>query len=827
MLYLICNAHLDPAWLWKWEEGLAQALSTFRTAAKLCEEFNSFVFNHNEALLYKWIETYDPPLFKKIKSLIKKKKWHVMGGWYLQPDCNMPCGESLVRQISYGKKYFKKKLDVKPKTAVNLDSFGHTRGLVQILHKSGYHSYLFCRPDPENLVLPGDDFLWIGYDKTKITAHRTPYHYNSHTGQAAQKIDQWLKENKNKKTGLLFWGVGNHGGGPSRKDLIEINKLKKNIKSWEIKHSIPEHYFDIIKNQNLPLFKKNLNPWAVGCYTTMNQVKKHHRKLENTYYLTEKMVTHAFLNGLMSYPKLELNKALEDLLFCEFHDILPGTSISEVEQYALQKMDHGLEVLSQLKNKAFFTLLSGQNKADKGEFPILVYNPHPYSFDTVISCEFQPDEPNENPDKFWIPEIKDQNGKRLPCQLEKESSNISKDHRKRVVFRARLDPTCMNRFKSFLKNGKLPKNKTSKILSDLKLKSDKAVLTINSKTGLVDGFQLSGIHFLKSGSISLKIMDDYPDPWGMKVDSFTNVIGKFSLMNSKQSAEFAGIERKSLAPLRIIEQGPIRTVVEALFQYNHSYACVRYKFPKKGKLLEVEIKLSWNEKDKMVKLSIPSRFENGTCLSQVPYGLQKHLSSQKERVTQKWLGVSSKNKKYMLTLINEGVYGFDFISGELRPSLLRSPAYAAHPVPDKPLVPSDRFEDRIDQGQRTFRFWLEIGSFEERLSSINREATNKNQSPIALCCFPAEKGRFPKQSILIEDKSIQLNALKIAEEKNWLIIRLFEPLGQKKTTRVHLPVIQKTFELLFNPFEIKTIGIDIDNKEIFSTNLLEEKDELE
>ena len=105
-LHLVCNAHLDPVWQWEWEEGLAAAIATFRTAAELCEEFEGFVFNHNEALLYVWIEEHDPVLFKRIQKLVRQGKWHIMGGWYVQPDCNMPAGESFVRQILLGKTYF-------------------------------------------------------------------------------------------------------------------------------------------------------------------------------------------------------------------------------------------------------------------------------------------------------------------------------------------------------------------------------------------------------------------------------------------------------------------------------------------------------------------------------------------------------------------------------------------------------------------------------------------------------------------------------------------------------------------------------------------------
>ena len=101
-VFMICNAHLDPVWQWEWEEGAAEAISTFRVAADFCEEYEGFIFNHNEALLYRWVEEYEPELFERIKALVKKGRWHIMGGWYLQSDCNIPSGESFVRQILEG-----------------------------------------------------------------------------------------------------------------------------------------------------------------------------------------------------------------------------------------------------------------------------------------------------------------------------------------------------------------------------------------------------------------------------------------------------------------------------------------------------------------------------------------------------------------------------------------------------------------------------------------------------------------------------------------------------------------------------------------------------
>ena len=128
-LHLLCNAHLDPVWLWTKNEGIAEAISTFRVAADFCDEYDGFVFNHNEALLYEWVENYEPELFERIKGLVKEGKWVIMGGWYLQSDCVMTSGESLLSQIELGREYFREKFGVDVTTGYCVDSFGHAAGL--------------------------------------------------------------------------------------------------------------------------------------------------------------------------------------------------------------------------------------------------------------------------------------------------------------------------------------------------------------------------------------------------------------------------------------------------------------------------------------------------------------------------------------------------------------------------------------------------------------------------------------------------------------------------------------------------------------------------
>ena len=146
VLHLVCNAHLDPVWQWDWQEGCLEALSTFRHAVEFLETYPDLVFNHNEALLYEWVEQHDPALFARIRELVSSGRWNVSGGWFLQPDCNMPEGASFVRLALYGRRYFYEKFGVQPRVAYHFDAFGHNGSLPQILSKLGFEMYIHTRP---------------------------------------------------------------------------------------------------------------------------------------------------------------------------------------------------------------------------------------------------------------------------------------------------------------------------------------------------------------------------------------------------------------------------------------------------------------------------------------------------------------------------------------------------------------------------------------------------------------------------------------------------------------------------------------------------------
>ena len=825
-LHLICNAHLDPVWQWEWEEGAAAAISTFRSAAALCEEFDGFVFNHNEALLYEWIEEHEPSLFRRIQRLVAQGKWHIMGGWHLQPDCNMPSGESFVRQIVRGKRYFMQKFGVEPTTAVNFDSFGHTRGLVQILRKTGYGSYLFMRPGSNELSLPADDFLWVGFDGSAVHAHRICWGYNSVLGHGAEKVTDWLGEHGDEEVSLLAWGVGNHGGGPSRKDLRDIGNRMAGTAGVRILHSTPEAYFRQAAEAGMPLPRvaSDLNPHSRGCYTSQIRIKQRHRALENEYFMAEKMLSAAALHGLLEYPSQELGDALRDLLTCEFHDILPGSSVQGVEESSLRLIDHGLESVSRLKARAFFALAAGQPAAREGEYPILIYNPHPYPVTGVFECEFMLADQNWK-EEFSSPVVY-QGGVSLPSQPEKENSNISLDWRKRVAFAATLSPSCMNRYDARVEL--LPGKPKPEILAEdgeIVFQTDDLRVVIDCVTGLVNDYRAGDACYLLPGAFRPIAVNDYDDSWGATRTSWREICGEFRLMTPEEAAVFSGAPGRKAEAVRVVEDGDVRTVVEVLFTWGDSRICQRYKLPKKGCEIELETRVYWAEKAKMLKLLVPTALPGVAFHGQTAYGSQALLGDGTEVVCQKWCAAVSKESGRAFTCVNDGTYGLDCMNGEFRLSLLRSPGYTCVDMSqfgaDRPMMPDDRFSPRMDQGERVYHFWFCGGPADERMAAVDREALAHNEKPCALSFFPGGEGIQPEPAVVLDGGGVLLTALKQAEDSDGYIIRLFEATGCGRQAVLRVPPLGVCQPVTLAAHEIKTLLLDVDAKTVMECDMLE------
>lgn len=826
-LHLICNAHIDPVWMWEVEEGVAETLSTFRVAADFCENYDGFIFCHNEAMLYEWVEKNDMPLFERIRKLVKEGKWHIMGGWYLQPDCNLPSGESFVRQILAGKYYFIDKFGVEPHTAINFDAFGHSRGLVDIMKKAGYDSYIFCRPEPDMLDLPGEQFNWVGFDGSKIACSRAYNSYESHRGEADEKIKGWMEKNRGAKVGMVLWGIGNHGGGPSRIDMEKISALAESEKEFSLIHSTPEKYFEELeKTETLPDYSGIMNPRYTGCYTTMSRIKHIHRKLENELYMTEKMAAHALMAGVSDYPAEAISNATKDLLWIEFHDILPGSSVEPVGKYAEAVAGHGLTELRGEKIKAFLALCSDKKKAEDGEIPVFVYNPHPYEVEKIVEVEYNLPDQNKNRELYSVPHVYS-GGVEIPSQREHEMSNFNVDWRIKSVFRATLPAGAMSRYDIKIKLEKNPAPIAQPDGDSYVFDNGEMRVEINTKTGLVDSFSVGGRQVLFENSLRPLAISDDENSWAHKEKSFRNVKGEFALMNADEAAEFSGIIDGSRPnPVRIVEEGDVRVIVEALFKYAHSFIARRYILPRRGKSFTVSEKVYWNEKMTMLKLSMQT-VKGDTFIGQTAYGSETLIPSGDEMVSHKWNVIS--DGKTALSVINDGTYGSDYLDGDYRVTLLRSPGYSAgksdFSVRKPYIMEQDRFSPFIDQGEHDYKFVISGGDASERFEKIEREAGAFSEEPMALSFFPTgcdkDKENTIKPFATLSDDVITLAVFKKAEKSDNSVIRLFNPTAEPRKTTLCLPSIDFTEEFTLGGYEIKTVSMDLKTKQVKEVDLME------
>ncbi|MBP3381034.1 MAG: alpha-mannosidase, partial [Clostridia bacterium] len=302
-VHLIGNAHIDPVWLWRWQDGFSETLATFRSAIDRLREFPDTFFTSACAVYYQWIEETDPAMFEEIRTLVKEGRWSIVGGWPLQPDCNIPDGESFMRHALFGGQYFKEKFGVTVKTGYNVDSFGHTAGLPKILRAAGMENYVFMRPSTAEQGNDTHLFWWESDDNSKVLAFRIPFAYGHDCTNIEDKV-RAVKDMANAAGHpfMAFYGIGNHCGGPSIALIKKINALDIE----DVGYSTPDTYFAAVDKTNLPTIKGELQHHARGCYAAESTIKAATRRCEQNLLAAEAFSVMAkHLVGL-SYPAATL-----------------------------------------------------------------------------------------------------------------------------------------------------------------------------------------------------------------------------------------------------------------------------------------------------------------------------------------------------------------------------------------------------------------------------------------------------------------------------------------------------------------------------------------
>jgi alpha-mannosidase len=329
------HAHIDMNWMWRFDETVAITLDTFRTMLTLMTEYPAFTFSQSQASVYRIVEDHDPEMLKEIRRRVKEGRWEVSASTWVEADKNMPSGESLARHALYAKRYLAKLFEIAPESLqldFEPDTFGHSRNVPEILNRAGVRWYYHCR-GYEGHVL----YRWQAPSGAQVIAYRDPFWYNSEiTPAIASLVPEFCKEH-GMDTMLRVYGVGDHGGGPTRRDLERIIDMD----SWplfpRLKFGTYREFFGKAEKvaERLPVVNKELNFVFTGCYTTQSRIKAANRLSESRLVEAETFSALASLVTSAPYRAGQFTRSWEAALFNHFHDIIPGSGTVDTREFAL------------------------------------------------------------------------------------------------------------------------------------------------------------------------------------------------------------------------------------------------------------------------------------------------------------------------------------------------------------------------------------------------------------------------------------------------------------------------------------------------------------
>ena len=761
LLHLIGNAHLDPVWLWRWQEGCAEAIGTCWAAIDRLEEGDGFVFTKGEAHIYAWIEELDPALFARIQHFVAEKRWVVVNGWWIQPDCNIPSGESVIRQALYGKRYFAEKFGVTVPTGYNVDSFGHPSTFPMLLQHTGSTSYSFMRPGPHEMDLPAELFTWASPDGSEVTAFRIQGAYNTSKREMPlpQKID--LHQRKIAESGhafMCFYGVGNHGGAPTIENIEEIER--RLVAGENLKFSDPETFFDEVPKAGLPVVASALQFHAIGCYAVASSLKTLNRKAESLLEQAEAAAALASRECSVAYPRQDFEMLWRRLLFNQFHDTLGGTSLESAcvdSERELNWVIAGAEDLLNGAVRRLGNIIARPVDPTDSTFLVMNFNGSPAR--GLVEAE-----PWGDKDNVSRRVLLDETGASIPFQysdphgkttaLQRITFPIDLPAYGYRVLRFRVDPD----------NGISAPGVSFGVRSQtLSFDTNGYGLTIDPESGAISRLvnKANGVALFAEAGHQAIIVEDATDTWSHGTDRFG----------------FAGAAMQ-LQSVSTIEAGPVRTVVKVVSTCKDSALSTIIVLPEDGALpVQLRVHLDWRHKRHLLRLAYPlaaTRFEY-----EVAAGWEDNADDGREIAGQRWVRASANG--HDIAIVNDAKYSYAAQDGTLYITAVRAPVFAHHdPVELEP----DAHYRFMDQGEQGFTIEL-FGAprISRRQAATMADLLNK---PVITTPHVARTGTraHAGQWLAVDSQSSAVGTLKLAEDSDDLIIRAVELNGQADTLAV-------------------------------------------
>lgn len=661
-IHLIFNAHLDPIWLWPWQAGLDAALATCRSACDRLDAHPDLTFSRGEAWVYEQIEKVDPALFSRVRRHIDAGRWSIVGGWWIQPDCNLPSDFAMRRQIGLGKEYFMNRFGTFPRVAYNVDSFGHAAGLPGLMREAGQDCYVMMRPQEHEMKLPARLFRWRGFENgPEVATFRIARAYTTWGAEVREHIKGSLTElPEGIDHTMCFLGVGDHGGGPTEAQIAWLKENWNTFDGCKLEFSTSQRFFDAIRRQmdKLPLVTGELQHHAVGCYTVHRPVKVGVRRSEHLLSQAEAALQHD------PHPDdqapASLHAAWQNVVFHQFHDTYGGTCIPSAYEHVEAELGQAKAVANQIIHYSL-----RRRMVDLPDDPlqrVVLMNASDRPFDSY--AEIAPWISWRNWQTGW--RLIDEQGQAVPQQAVTPEPVVN--GQVRLVVRVHAEPGEVR----VLRLDESPK--TAGVQTPLEAGVD---WIGNGQATAVD---LSSRR-MRFGDISLALprldlIEDLTDTWSHGVDRYPE----------------SPLASVAWGEPSLVESGPVISSLVQTGKFSQSWAMAEYRAYAGESFVDLRLRIHWAEQHKVLKLVLPL---DGSVSSRVDGvmggGIQRELDGA-ERPLRDWVMLRRPDGQ-LLAVLSPDVFAVDVTPHRARFTLLRSPRMAHHD-PCRRSDPRDRFSDQ-------------------------------------------------------------------------------------------------------------------------------------
>jgi alpha-mannosidase len=815
------NSHIDMAWLWPWTETVEVVRNTFRSALDLMQEYPDFKFTMSSARTYIWMEEKYPDLFKEIEQRVREGRWEVVGGMWVEPDLNMPGGESLVRQILVGKHYFHNKFGIDVKIGWNPDSFGYNWQLPQIYKKSGMDYFVTQKLmwAHEFTTFPYKLFWWESPDGSRILTY-FPHDYAAGIDppQMAKDLSLWIPslygtDSKQQSDMLHLYGVGDHGGGPTRTMLDNATRwMKSDVVYPNLRFSTARSFFDDLEKKlptmTVPTWRDELYfEYHRGVQTSQAETKKRIRKTEELLLNAEKFSAIATLYS-RPYPSEDFDRGWKDLLFDDFHDIMPGSGIAVNYLDAKRNLEDVSRAGRAILDGSLGEIAAHIKTTEPG-VPLAVFNSLSWPRNEVVEAEVQ------LPGALAAVEVVDTAGKAVPSQMLTMDRGT---HRVRLLLKASVPGFG---YRTYYVRGaaKSPAGLSEIQASESTLENDLVRLRVDPHTGC-----MTSLFDKRSKTEALAASEtDTGGPTqsvcGNLLQTFRDKPKQWDAWNIDADFEKEHWDLDHADEVKLVENGPLRASLRVKNHFQNSTFVRDITLTAGSARVDVNTTADWHEKHILLKVAVPSSAHNDKATFEIPYGsierpTTRNTPAEKAKFevpALQWADLS--DAIHGVSLLNDCKYGYDAKGNVLRLSLLRSPEW-----PDA----------HADEGRHEFTYSLYPHGETWREALTVRRGYELNY-PLLARQLEKHEGELKDEFsfIRIQPDNVVLTAAKKAEEENALILRFYEWAGKETDVKLRLPakamnasetnllerpvgdlsLQEGTVTVHTKPYEIKTIRV--------------------